>query len=159
MWACPGTTCGRPGGFGFDIHLAEPLWQCAQCQHWYYPKEGDFRAFNARCPEWRATLWPTGLFDDECDDEDLAEEQLAREELSTNDGIIPEGIELPDQPPWADQQGEEWKRGGEAGGLLLFDYVAETPAKAPSPTTLTFHAIFRRGTWTADGLGPEDIPF
>ncbi len=27
MWACPCTTCGGRG-FGFDVHLAEPLWQC-----------------------------------------------------------------------------------------------------------------------------------
>src|SRR3954468_2943655 len=33
MWACPCTTCGGRG-FGFDIHLAEPLWQCVECHHW-----------------------------------------------------------------------------------------------------------------------------
>lgn len=63
MWACPCTTCGGRG-FTFDIHLAERLWQCVECLHWYPPANGDARASNAKCPKCGCTN-ASGWFDDE----------------------------------------------------------------------------------------------
>lgn len=69
MWACPCTTCGGRG-FSFDIHLAEPLWQCAECKHWYSPQNGDFRSSNAKCPKCGSTF-ANGWFDDEDGEEEI----------------------------------------------------------------------------------------
>jgi RNA polymerase subunit RPABC4/transcription elongation factor Spt4 len=82
MWACPCTTCGGRG-FAFGIQLAECLWQCAQCEHWYTPANGDYRASNAKCPQCGSTL-VNGWFDDECKKEELNGEEI--EAKSQRDG-------------------------------------------------------------------------
>lgn len=84
MWACPCTTCGGRG-FGFDIHLVERLWQCAQCQHWYVPANGDFRGSNAKCPKC-GSIHASGWFDDEYDED---EEAAAADEPAADSGPDP----------------------------------------------------------------------
>src|SRR5262249_44678291 len=47
MWACPCTTCGGRG-FHLDIHPLDPVWECAECGHWYTPEK--FTSKYAHCP-------------------------------------------------------------------------------------------------------------
>jgi hypothetical protein len=89
MWACPCTTCGGRG-FTFDIHLAEEMWQCAECKHWYEAANGDKRASNAKCPKCGSTM-ANGWFDDEYEED----EERGAETVDLEPGALPLGIELP----------------------------------------------------------------
>jgi hypothetical protein len=98
MWACPCTRCGGRG-FAFDIHLAERLWQCAECGHWYTPANGDHRASNAKCPKCGCTM-ANGWFDDECEEEDSADEEMAFEAGADEDEVASGAEALGEDLPW-----------------------------------------------------------
>lgn len=113
-WACPCTTCGGRG-FEFDIHLAEPLWQCSECQHRYPPANGDMRPSNAKCPKCGCTE-ASGWFDDEETEEgDEDGTQIARDtELGEEDDADDFGpmtaAGLPeDLLPWTDEEQAQWE--------------------------------------------------
>jgi hypothetical protein len=74
MWACPCTTCGGRG-FQFDIHSAQRKWQCAQCGHFYTPKNDDYRPENAHCPQCGCKN-ASGWFDDGYDESEFDEENF-----------------------------------------------------------------------------------
>ncbi len=102
MWACPCTTCGGRG-FLIDIHLAERLWQCAECEHWYAPPDNDFRHSNAKCPKCGSTF-ANGWFDDETDEE---EDELVSEELSAESPLEENAETFADESvPWTDDNEE-----------------------------------------------------
>jgi hypothetical protein len=91
MWACPCTTCGGRG-FTFDIHLAQEMWQCAECKHWYEAANGDKRASNAKCPKCGSTM-ANGWFDDEYEEDESGEDDASTVDLDPEG--LPLGIELP----------------------------------------------------------------
>jgi hypothetical protein len=173
MWACPCTTCGGRG-FGVDIHISEPMWQCVDCHHWYPPANGIRYASNARCPKCGCTM-ANGWFEDEpmTAEEEAAlmekykdlEERIAREEIqpfatpeeleelgipaSTEDRQ--EGGEVDYPFPTADDdddEGEEWK--------------GESSKKEPSrqmPDDIDFPREFRKREKGEDFPGMDDIPW
>ena len=122
MWACPCTTCGGRG-FEFDIHLVEPLWECAECRHRYPPANGDMRASNAKCPKCGCTE-AGGWFDDEYEegeDEAIDDSGEIPGEAAEEDDFGPmTAAGLPEKLlPWTDEEQSQWEaRRAEAENAL-----------------------------------------
>jgi hypothetical protein len=150
MWACPCTTCGGRG-FQFDIHPIERQWQCAECDHWYAPPDGNFKASNAKCPKC-GSPHANGWFDDEADQEELAEE-FAEDSANSDEKDAEPSTEITaDQLPWTeDPNGGELPPGAQ--------HVTEHPEEERMPDDIDFprKGIPRDPDGGADA--DSDIPF
>ncbi len=152
MWACPCTTCGGRG-FQFDIHTIERLWQCADCQHWYAPKDDNFKGSNAKCPKC-GSPHANGWFDDEDDVEEGMLEAELQDAMADGEKVFESDAgNSEDQLPWTEDP-----NGGELppGAQHVTDHpVEERPRGDDIGFPLQRHQARR------DGGGDDDsgIPF
>jgi len=150
MWACPCTTCGGRG-FTFDIHLAARVWQCAECQHWYQPANGDYRYSNAHCPKCGCRN-ANGWFDDETDEEEEGAETGDLEQL----GIEPEEELEADELPWVDSPEQPFAKADELPEGI--EYVTEHPTTNGIPDDIEFPRPSRPRAGRMGPLPDDDIP-
>ena len=167
MWACPCTTCGGRG-FQFDIHSAEQKWQCADCGHFYTPKNNDYRHENAKCPKCGSTL-ANGWFDDGYDEEDFADDEFDEDppDPAARDRDRAPNSFTEDEIPWDadddDDDGPEYDLGitwKEADDDMSFPPDAEIPFGDDDdriPDDIDNPRFFR--TKDDKPLNEDDIPF
>jgi predicted nucleic acid-binding Zn-ribbon protein len=155
MWACPCTTCGGRG-FQVDIHPIEPVWQCAECGHWYTPQK--FTSKYANCPKC-GSKYANGWFDDE--DEDEEEEELT----PAGDAVVSDVQE--EVVPWDDdestdhtvdwaQETQPWYPGKDE------DDDAAEYGERPMPDDIDFPRHFDRDQPAPDrpaDASDEDVPY
>jgi hypothetical protein len=151
MWACPCTTCGGRG-FTFDIHLAEPLWQCAECRHWYDAPADDRRRSAAKCPKCGSTE-ASGWFDDEEEDDEYDEE----EESAMEAGMIQEADEEASEEVPVFAENKPWEPDEDDGPL----FSPEPPHAERMRDDIDFPHPTRapRDDTTGEPLSDDDIPW
>lgn len=147
MWACPCTTCGGRG-FHFDIYPAEPIWECAECGHWYTPER--FTQEFANCPKC-GSKYANGPY--ESDDEEDADWDDDEALFEGDEASVAAAFEPDDaaQPDW-EAETQPWYPGKDE------DDEAAHGGEPPMPDDIDFPRDFSRDD-PRDPIAEDDIPF